>query len=53
MADMCGEEWWEIGEITDDEWEIQEACLYSDGSYCELNDLSVNQCYKWLMTLED
>ena len=53
ITDMCGEEWWEIGEITDDEWEIQEACLYSDGSYCELNDLSVNQCYKWLMKLED
>lgn len=49
MTDMCEEEWWEIGEITDDEWENQEACLYDDWSYCELNDLSVNQCYKWLM----
>ena len=52
MTDMCEEEWWKIGEIEDDEWETQEACLYSDWSYCELNDLSVNQCYSWLMMID-
>ena len=52
MTEMCEEEWWKIGEIEDDEWETQEACLYSDWSYCELNDLSVNQCYSWLMMMD-
>ena len=40
ITDMCWDEWWKIED---------DMCLYPDWTFCYLDDMTVNECYRWLM----
>lgn len=40
ITDMCAEEEWKIED---------DMCLYPDWTFCYLDDMTVNECYRWLL----